>query len=220
MKDYYARKLSAEKLSLCYEIAPPRVKQYLEAEIIFSLKFIQKDDLVLELGCGYGRILQRFSENCAQAFGIDSSYESLRWGKENGFDLKSVTNNASKLCFKDHAFNRVFCIQNGLSAFNVDPRVLVRECLRMIKPGGTAIFSSYSDRFWEDRLEWFRIQSRFDLIGEIDELKTQNGIIICKDGFTARTIRPEDFLSISQELGIKAQIEEVDNSSIFYIVTK
>lgn len=32
---YYSQKLSAEKLRLCYEIAPQRVKQYLESEIAF-----------------------------------------------------------------------------------------------------------------------------------------------------------------------------------------
>jgi len=38
---YYTQKLSGKHLQLCYEIAPPRVKRYLEAEIEFVLKKIK-----------------------------------------------------------------------------------------------------------------------------------------------------------------------------------
>ena len=57
MKSYYSQKLSAERLKLCYEIAPLRILQYLEAVIEFTLGRIRSSDLVLELGCGYGRVL-------------------------------------------------------------------------------------------------------------------------------------------------------------------
>ena len=33
MGGYYENYLSADRLRLCYEIAPPRVQRYLEAEI-------------------------------------------------------------------------------------------------------------------------------------------------------------------------------------------
>jgi 2-polyprenyl-6-hydroxyphenyl methylase/3-demethylubiquinone-9 3-methyltransferase len=59
MISYYSQKLSAERLRLCYEIAPPRVKRYLEAEIEFVMSKIKPSDRVLGMGCGYGRVLQR-----------------------------------------------------------------------------------------------------------------------------------------------------------------
>jgi hypothetical protein len=37
-QDYYAERLAAEKLRRCYEIAPPRVRQYLRAELDFALE--------------------------------------------------------------------------------------------------------------------------------------------------------------------------------------
>jgi len=218
VKDYYARKLNAEKLALCYEIAPPRVRQYLEAEINYSLQFVHTKDSVLELGCGYGRAQKRFAEKGAFVVGIDTSFESLLWGKENRHDLQFVGMNASLLGFPDHSFDRIFCIQNGLSAFKVEPLNLLGEALRVAKPGGNVVFSSYSERFWKDCLDWFKIQSRYDLIGEIDDEKTGNGRIVCKDGFTARTIRPDDFLSLTSRIGIQVKVEEVDDSSIFFVI--
>jgi hypothetical protein len=77
------------------------------------------------------------------------------------------------------------------------------------------LFSSYSERFWEDRLEWFRIQSEKTLIGEIDDAATGNGVIVCKDGFKAGTVRPDDFIRLTSDLAVDPIITEVDNSSIF-----
>lgn len=41
MPDYYADKLSARRLQRCYEIGPPRVQQYLEAELNYVLEKIK-----------------------------------------------------------------------------------------------------------------------------------------------------------------------------------
>jgi hypothetical protein len=49
---YYKERLSGDRLFRCYEIAPPRIKQYLKAEIEFVVSNLQPADLVLELGCG------------------------------------------------------------------------------------------------------------------------------------------------------------------------
>ena len=55
MRNYYSQKLSAERLRLCYEIAPPRVKRYLEAEIYFVLDRIKPFDLVFGAWLREGR---------------------------------------------------------------------------------------------------------------------------------------------------------------------
>ncbi len=47
---YYKDKLSANKLLKCYEIAAPRIKQYLDAEIRFVISNIRGAGLALELG--------------------------------------------------------------------------------------------------------------------------------------------------------------------------
>jgi len=58
---YYEDKLSANKLLKCYEIAPPWIKQYLDAEIQFVISNVRGAGLVLELGCGYGRVMKEIS---------------------------------------------------------------------------------------------------------------------------------------------------------------
>jgi SAM-dependent methyltransferase len=219
MGGYYSERLSGERLRLCYEIAPPRVKQYLEAEIAFVLDKIEGCELVLELGCGNGRVLERLTAKTETAVGIDTSYESLRLASEllcNSSRCHLAMMDAAALGFRDGCFDAVVCIQNGISAFRVDQRKLIEEAVHVTRKKGTVLFSSYSERFWEDRLRWFRMQAERKLVGEIDEDATGNGVIVCKDGFKATTIKPEDFIRLTSGLPFETIITEVDDSSIFF----
>jgi 2-polyprenyl-6-hydroxyphenyl methylase/3-demethylubiquinone-9 3-methyltransferase len=215
---YYSQKLAAERLKLCYEIAPPRVKQYLEAEIEFILEKIKPSDMILELGCGYGRVLKKLINKAKNVVGIDTSFASLLLAQEILGDPPAchlLAMDAVKLGFGDRLFDRVICIQNGISAFGVDQRKLVDEAMRVTRSGGKVFFSSYSENFWKDRLEWFRIQSAQGLIGEIDKEATGQGVIVGKDGFRATTVGPDDFLSLTSHLDADPIVTEVNGSSIF-----
>jgi len=218
MNKYYSQKLSAERLRLCYELAPPRVKQYLEAEIEFVLDRLNPSSIVLELGCGYGRVLQRLAAKAKKVVGIDTSHESLILAKKmmrRGAKYHLAEMNAVELGFNDGQFDVVVCIQNGISAFKVDERELVQEAMRVTRSGGKTFFSSYAERFWEERLAWFKIQAEHGLVGEIDYDKTGDGVIVGKDGFRATTMTPDGFLALTSELGVIPQITEVDGSSVF-----
>lgn len=218
MPGYYDSALSAERLKQVYDLAPPRIKQYLDAEIAHVLTRIGPADTVLELGCGYGRVLARLAGNAAVAIGIDTSLQSLTYGRSIHRQLTNcrfVCADAARLPFRDLTFDCVVCVQNGMSAFKIDPRELIRESLRVAKTGGKAVFSSYSDKFWPDRLHWFELQSNAGLVGPIDYGRTGNGVIVCTDGFTSRTISPDEFRSLATEIGAKVTIEEVDDSSLF-----
>jgi ubiquinone/menaquinone biosynthesis C-methylase UbiE len=213
---YYAQKLSAERLRRVYEIATPRVRRYFEAEIEHVLSRITPGDRVIELGCGYGRVLECLAAKAGQTVGIDNSLASLRMARDTlGRSCLLFAMDAAALGFADGVFDLVACIQNGISAFKVEQLALMREALRVTRPGGHVLFSSYSERFWDDRLEWFEMQAAEGLLGEIDHERTREGVIVCKDGFRATTVGPDDFAALAAQLGYKAIIEEVDGSSVF-----
>lgn len=216
MAGYYTHQLSAERLQLCYEIAPQRVQQYLEAEITFVLERIRPSDTVLELGFGYGRVLARLAPRANRVVGIDTSLESLALARQElDHSCLLAAMDALALGFPDGSFDVVLCVQNGISAFHVDQRELIREAVRVTRPGGRVLFSSYADCFWEDRLHWFRLQAGQGLVGEIDEQATGDGVIVCRDGFRATTVRTEEFADLVQSLDLTARITVVDDSSIF-----
>ncbi|MBE0525387.1 MAG: class I SAM-dependent methyltransferase [Candidatus Thorarchaeota archaeon] len=222
MSEYYSRKLSSNNLKRCYDIAPPRVQQYLESEMKYILDHISNSDTVLELGCGYGRVLKKLVPCSSQVAGVDISRESLNLAiefTECHPRCHLIHSSAEKLPFPDNSIDKVVCIQNGISAFKIEPIDLIQESIRVTKEGGGCLFSSYSDKFWKHRLEWFQMQADAGLIGEIDWDFTSDGIISCKDGFKATTFRPDDFNNLSSQLGINSKVVEIDNSSIFFVIS-
>jgi ubiquinone/menaquinone biosynthesis C-methylase UbiE len=222
MKDYYRNKLAAERLLECYRIASPRVRQYMDAEIAHAVSKIKPGDTVLDLGCGFGRVMPDLAQKAALVVGIDNSFSSLNLARDTIRTFPRcvlVQANALRLSCKEKSADTVVCIQNGISAFHVDQQELIRECLRVTRPGGIVLFSTYSEKFWDHRLEWFHRQADAGLLGEIDKEQTRNGVIVCKDGFTATTVGPERFLSLTAGLAAKVSLVEVDESSLFCELT-
>lgn len=218
MGNYYSENLSAERLKRAYEIATPRLNQYLEAEIEHILKKVKSTDTILEIGCGYGRIMKRLLSKVNKVVGIDVSLENIRLAKEYLKDYENAElfqMDASHMNFEKHIFDVVIVAQNGISAFKVPPKKLLKECLNVTKKRGLILFSTYSDKFWFQRLKWFEMQAEEGLVGEIDCDKTKNGEIICKDGFKATTFTPDQFISLANNFDISPNIIEVDESSLF-----
>ena len=219
MRGYYSNNLSGARLRQCYEIASPRVKQYLEAEIQFVLNHLNSNDIVLELGCGYGRVAFELAKIAKKVVGIDTSKESIALARElsrENSNCEFLEMDALKLAFDRSKFDMVVCIQNGICAFGVDKKRLVDQTLRITRPNGHVLFSTYSDQFWPYRLKWFEDQSELGLVGQIDYEKTSNGTIVCTDGFCSDIISNESFGLICKELGVDFQVTEIDNSSVFF----
>ncbi len=218
MESYYAAMLSAQSLKKCYDIATKRVKQYLESEIQHLLNHVERSTKIIELGCGYGRVLFRIVTKAAFVCGIDNARASLDLAKENAAldsNCEFALMDVSMMALRQKAFDIVAAVQNGISAFAVEPRTLLAEAARITADRGVVLLSTYSPRFWEPRLEWFEIQAREGLLGEIDTEQTTDGIIVCKDGFKSSTFTEEQFAELADSMNLKATIQEVDSSSIF-----
>lgn len=221
-ENYYAQNLNAQKLYHVYETKYPRVRQYFESEISFVRNYLQGTERVLELGAGYGRIVKELAPSCKSIVGIDISKDNVDFGKEYLNDAPNahlMVMDAHNLHFQE-LFDVVLCLQNGLSAMKVEPIEFVKKVMGLLLNGGRAFFSSYSAKFWDHRLAWFQEQSEKGLLGEIDIEKTKDGVIICKDGFRATTHSPEDMDRFGKASGFAYEVIEVDESSIFLIVTK
>ncbi|MCE7740709.1 MAG: class I SAM-dependent methyltransferase [Candidatus Heimdallarchaeota archaeon] len=219
--DYYSKKLHSNRLKECYDTAPLRIKKYLEEEIQFVLKHVKSSHVVLELGCGYGRVIRELAGKVKEIYGIDISKKNLDFARKylEGFkNTKLMQMSAKSLKFNNQMFDVTIAIQNSISSFGIDPTRLIEESCRVTKKGGIVLLSSYSDKIWGKRLEWFYSQSERGLIGEIDKDKTADGTIVCKDGFKATTFSREEFRNLVEIMNLEAEIEEVDNSSVFCVI--
>jgi 2-polyprenyl-6-hydroxyphenyl methylase/3-demethylubiquinone-9 3-methyltransferase len=205
-----------------YQTRYSRVKQFLESEIAFVRDQLKGTERVLELGAGYGRIMKELATNCNEIVGIDISEGNVQLGNEYLCDVlnaKIQMMDAHNMQF-DMPFDVVLCLQNALSAMKTEPLTYVKKITALLSPGGRAFISSYSEKFWEHRLAWFLEQAEKGLLGEIDMEKTKDGVIVGKDGFRAVTHSSEDMDAIGKASGFPYKIREVDESSIFLVITK
>jgi len=220
--NYYKEQLNSKQLFDVYDTNINRVKQYLRSEIAFIRERLKGDESILEIGAGYGRILKELAPYANDITGIDISENSVAYGNDY---LKEIPNaklevmDAYNLSYREK-FDIALCLQNGLSAIKGRQQELVDGVMKTIKTNGSAYFSTYSEKFWKYRLEWFVEQSEKGLIGEIDIENTKDGVICCKDGFKAITLNENDLKKFGKQSGYEYEIEEVDESSLFLVITK
>nr|WP_321503474.1 class I SAM-dependent methyltransferase [uncultured Dethiosulfovibrio sp.] len=223
MSNYYSDKLKANSLVEVYDTELPRVNQYLKSEIGFVRDRISGSHNILEIGCGYGRIMRELSSAAISITGIDLSAESIELGKAylSNYPNCRLLHMDAKDINLPNDFDGILCLQNGLSAISAgDPFGLMEQCLKLLIPGGKAYFSTYSPNFWDHRVEWFREQSKKGLLGPLDEDLTKNGTIVCTDGFRATTYTEKDLIEMARKTGYSYEVIEVDRSSLFLILGK
>ncbi len=222
MGSYYSESLNATKLFEVYQTKIERVKQHLGKEIEFVRNHLSLDDVILEMGAGYGRIMKELAASVKFVYGIDISDNTVAFGQKY---LKECPNCELKMedAYKftsDIQYDAVLCLQNALSAFKGKDTHLVDIALKALKKNGRAYFSSYSSKFWETRLAWFQEQASKGLLGEIDLEKTKDGNIVCKDGFISTTFSENDMERLGKASECNFDIQELDNSVIFLIIQK
>ncbi len=150
---------------------------------------------VLEVGCGAGTDLIRFARNGANVAGVDLAPSSIalastNFGLENRAAQLAVADGQA-LPFRDGCFDLVYA--HGVVQYTTDDRALVRECRRVLKPGGMAVFQVYN------RISWLNALSKLTKV----DLEHVDAPVLKKysirefrdllDGFSQVRIVPERF---------------------------
>jgi SAM-dependent methyltransferase len=110
---------------------------------------------LLEVGCGIGTDLVRFAQHGAIVTGVDLSATAIDLAKRN-FEIRGVTAadlrvaNAEALPFETASFDVVY--GHGVVQYTADASRLIRDCHRVLKPGGEAIFMVYNRISWLNAL--------------------------------------------------------------------
>jgi SAM-dependent methyltransferase len=110
---------------------------------------------LLEVGCGIGTDLVRFARGGALVTGVDLSATAIELARTN-FALHGLTPqalrvaNGEALPYEDDRFDVVY--GHGVVQYTADAPRLIRECHRVLKPGGEAIFMVYNRVSWLNAL--------------------------------------------------------------------
>ena len=115
------------------------------------------DRELLEVGCGIGTDLVRFAKGGAIVTGIDLSRTAIDLARKN-FDLNAATakelrvGNGEALPYADGSFDVVY--GHGVLQYTADAGRVVKECHRVLRRGGEAIFMVYN------RISWLNAMSK------------------------------------------------------------
>jgi len=99
---------------------------------------------ILDLGCGSGVQMREFAPSCQKIVGVDISEPMLEAARKL---LKALPKrnwelfyaDARHLPFADQSFGIIFTL--GLLDYVADSGAVLRECRRLLKPGGSIIFT-------------------------------------------------------------------------------
>jgi SAM-dependent methyltransferase len=150
---------------------------------------------VLEVGCGAGVDLARFARGGADVTGVDLAASAIELARANfsqqGLQGRFDVADGEHLPFPDNSFDLVYA--HGVVQYTADPEQLVKECRRVLKPDGQAVFQVYN------RISWLNALSKLMKVGlEHDDapvlLKFSTGEFRrLLAGFRDVTIVPERF---------------------------
>ncbi|MFH1257925.1 MAG: class I SAM-dependent methyltransferase [Candidatus Micrarchaeota archaeon] len=149
--------------------------------IPFFLKFVRKDDRILDAGCGNGRNLVEIARNCGEAYGMDSSTEMVNFCREN-LMLKGTRNagclagNIMGMPFSDGFFDKVFSAAVIHHLGKQEQPLAVKEFFRVLKRSGSVFATVWAENRLkegnEGHVKWGEVQRYhyFYKKGELEEL--------------------------------------------------
>lgn len=117
---------------------------------------------LLEIGCGIAVDLARFAHGGARVRGVDVAERALGLGRQHlareGVDADLAVMDGEHLGFADESFDVVYA--HGVLPYVENPRAMVGEIHRVLRPEGTAVLMVYHRDSW---LHWMSKVTRVDL---------------------------------------------------------
>lgn len=112
----------------------------LSIQFILNQLNARKNDIIVEVGCGEGKILNCISKSVNEVIGVDFSEERTRNIDQNKISI--LINDAFDISIKDVSVDKVFC--DSLFNFLNDHEVIavIQEMFRITKKNGIILFSN------------------------------------------------------------------------------
>ena len=108
-------------------------------------KYLNSDSVILDFGCGYGRILQQLkSEGFLNLSGVDISERMIEIAKKKLPDMDLRINTGINIPYNDSYFDGVIAaaVLTCIISSN-DQRELVAEIKRVLRPGGVVYINDF-----------------------------------------------------------------------------
>ena len=155
IKDSFrVRKEQAKFISKVYSETPLVIRDLFRQESELLRKELATQSSTLEVGCGFGRVLEWVPE-FVRYCGLDSSMNYAQEARERNPGGSWICGDATALPFSKGSFDSVFCIQNTLGNMEGIEEKVIAEMRRVCRKRGKVILSVYSEDSFETRRLWY-----------------------------------------------------------------
>ncbi len=193
---------------------PEEYVEFFKVEEDFLKKNIKKEDVVLDIGCGNGRVMKILSGISKKVYGIDNDESAVELCKDNlkGFENVEVSlQDAEKINFKDGFFDVVICSEVFVN-FGKTKFKILSEIKRVLKENSFLILNVYNEKALEKRLKMYK-EHGYPFIKSVDE---ENGTVIFDGGVVSEQYSEEQITKILEDAGF--EIQELIKTKIFYLI--
>lgn len=127
-----------------YEDAVENIGLWKSEKIIFN-KYFNKEDKLLDIGCGTGRVtISLFKEGYINIVGLDIEEEFIKYAKNINKDIPFYCESILNTHFEDNIFNNAIFSFNGLMTLSKENQIkALNEISRILKNDGYFIFTTY-----------------------------------------------------------------------------
>ena len=113
-------------------------------------KHIAPNTKVLDIGCGDGLAAGSVLHSQGMYVGVDVSENAVNEATGHGFDAR-VIEDAQALPFEDNEFDAIVSME--VIEHLKFPLDAIREAIRVLKPGGTMMYTTPNTAYWRLRLD-------------------------------------------------------------------
>lgn len=134
-----------ENLDVAAVVTPKRRRKY--TRFLGRVEGYRKNNRMLDIGCGGGRLLQVAAEKGWEAYGVDPAMKNLSQQAPEGVTV--IPKLLHEAGFEPDYFDVVHA--NEVFEHVEDPVGLVQDILKVLRPGGILVFRTPNHRSWTKR---------------------------------------------------------------------
>lgn len=114
--------------------------------VVAGASLLPRAERLLDVGCGDGALCLLVGERACRRIGVDGALAALGKAAAAGVSVQCANLDGAHLPYRDGTFDAVACLD--VLEHVLDPRHLLREMARVLRPGGVLVLTTPNIRYY------------------------------------------------------------------------
>lgn len=194
----------------------PEFKEWTKQDVVEIKKFLKKDLIVLDMGCGWGREIKELAPFCKKIVALDNDVSEIKTAKsylDNIPNVEFSLQDAKHTSFRDESFDVIISVGNTFGNLGDDKDKVLQEMKRLIKKEGKILLSLYAKGAATKRV------TAYKSIGL--KIKTiSNWKIVFEDGLISEEFSKDELKNIFEKFQLKVRFIDIAKIALLCVVSK